>query len=143
MREHADPSDFAGPVEEARIQAAEEALNLRFPDSYRWFLTTFGVAWWPTTIYGLGGHSTDNVVKMNFVEREEVERTLPPTLLAFSPDGFGNHDCLDMTRRMDGECPVVFWQHDAAENAQPVQTHRDFIEWLEAMIRADLADPDR
>src|SRR4051812_47439674 len=42
LREHESPCEIAGPVPEAAITAAEDALGITFPPSYRTFLRTFG-----------------------------------------------------------------------------------------------------
>src|SRR5512145_650429 len=42
LREHENTCQIAGPVPESAISAAEEALGITFPPSYRTFLRTFG-----------------------------------------------------------------------------------------------------
>ena len=42
LTERENPVQIAGPVSEAQILAAEEALGVTFPPSYRTFLRTFG-----------------------------------------------------------------------------------------------------
>src|SRR3954471_23296407 len=42
LREHESSCEIAGPVPEPVIAAAEEALGVTFPPSYRTFLRTFG-----------------------------------------------------------------------------------------------------
>ena len=42
--EHDNSCQIRGPVPEAAISAAEEALGVTFPPSYRTFLRTFGEA---------------------------------------------------------------------------------------------------
>jgi hypothetical protein len=42
LTENENPVQIAGPVSEAAITAAEEALGVTFPPSYRTFLRTFG-----------------------------------------------------------------------------------------------------
>ena len=42
LREHDNPCQIMGPVSESQISAAEEALGVTFPPSYRTFLRTFG-----------------------------------------------------------------------------------------------------
>ena len=51
----------SGPVSEAEIADAEEALAVRFPTSYRLFLKYFGAAWMPGyEVAGIApGRSTD------------------------------------------------------------------------------------
>src|SRR6187551_679966 len=42
LTEHDNPCKIAGPVSEESINAAEEALGITFPPSYRSFLRTWG-----------------------------------------------------------------------------------------------------
>src|SRR3954470_18149935 len=42
LSEHESACEIAGPVPESVISAAEEALGVTFPPSYRTFLRTFG-----------------------------------------------------------------------------------------------------
>ena len=72
-----------------------------------------------------------NVVFITKSERSEVEPRMPVPLVPFNPDGMGNHWCLNTTLIHDGECPVVFWDHDGSEDQQPRQTHSSFLDWLE------------
>lgn len=42
LKEHENACEIAGPVPETAISAAEQALGITFPPSYRTFLRTFG-----------------------------------------------------------------------------------------------------
>jgi antitoxin YobK len=109
---------YAGPVAVAEIEAAEQALGVRFPPSYRLFLREFGAAWLspPYEAAGLGRarHTGPepplwpHVVDVTATVRRASRGYLPECYVPVSGDG---GDCtlyLD-TGRADqrGECPVV------------------------------------
>lgn len=142
-----DASIFPGPASEEEIQQAEAELNVVFPNSYRWFLRTLGGADFPLEIFGLEPEwrlneaaSFWNVVYITQSERSESEPKMPTPLVPFTPDGMGNHLCLDTASMSKGECPVVFWNHDAGEAQRPRQTHPTFLDWLEERLASEEAD---
>ena len=136
-----DSTIFPGPAGEEEIRRAEAELSTVFPISYKWFLRTFGAADSPLEIYGVEPvvrlnitASFWNVVYMTESERNEVEPRIPAHLIPFNPDGMGNHSCLNTAMMSEGECPVVFWDHDASETQQPELTHDTFLDWLEERL---------
>jgi hypothetical protein len=72
-------------------------LEVALPESYKQFLQELGYAYWPVDIYGImpGGPPGMQVVTNTLVERHEVEPALQRALVPFSPDGWGNHYCLN------------------------------------------------
>ncbi|WP_300690971.1 SMI1/KNR4 family protein [Chryseobacterium sp.] len=91
-----------------------------------------------TEIYGLSenlkGNSLDEIY--NF-EHREVENPMPIFFFPFSPDGQGNHYCLDLSKLNENICPIVFWQWDFEyENIEEVEVcNTNFAEWIgEVMI---------
>jgi hypothetical protein len=133
IRQHT-PSDWLnGGVGTAEIDQCEERLGVRLSNSYRWFLREFGIGCFPEEIYGIH-HGPLPGFKLEYhthAEQHECEPPLPHHLVPFSPDGWGNHYCLDTSRLSEGECPVVFWNHEKGEGQQPERTHPTFLDWLE------------
>jgi hypothetical protein len=118
------------------VSEIEHALGVVLPQSYRRFLKEFAYATWPDYIYGLwtGPVRGFDVVRLTQDERSEAEPPLPRHLVPFSPDGWGNHFCLDTSRMKDGECPVVFWDHEMGSDQTPTVVCATFLAWLgEAM----------
>lgn len=122
------------------IARSEARLGVTFPRSYRTFLQEFGFACWPDDIYGVHADLLPalSVVAQTEQERHEVEPRMPKHLIPFHPDGYGNHYCLDSSRFVNDECPVVFWDHEKDEMQVPVQTHATFLDWLDEMIQREL-----
>jgi cell wall assembly regulator SMI1 len=112
-------AEFGRGATPQEIELAEERLGVELPGSYKEFLGQFG---WASLegleIYGLG---TDvpahlNLVKVTLSERAEMRPRLPSRLVPLMNDGAGNHYCLDVASREQGECPVVFWDHNVGES---------------------------
>src|ERR1700722_16639073 len=119
LRELAPPDSFSGPQSEEAVLKAEGRLGVQFPKSYTLFLLEFGSAVWPDLIYGLlGGKGCgQGVIECTFRERTLLHPHIRQHLVPVSPDGFGNHFCLDTSKMSEaGECPVVFWDHDLGED---------------------------
>lgn len=114
VRAHPDLADFVGPRAEQLVAAAESALNLAFPPTYRRFLLELGAG-------SIRGAEICGVIDDDF-EHSSVpdaiwwtltERSrfgLPPTLIVFCEVGDGVCGAVDTSRAdLDGECPVVTW----------------------------------
>ncbi len=143
------PSPFAGPACPGSVAKAEEELGVTFSQSYRLFLNEFSGGGFPFDIYGIEPQSPpkgndwyfQSVAGMTESEREDVEPAMPPFLIPFTPNGMGDHWCLDTSRLTGGECPVVFWNHELGEDQELRQTHATFLDWLEeAMSSEDIRE---
>lgn len=117
-----------------QIRAAEQTLGLTFPTSYRTFLQTLG---WGIIgyheIYGLGKKVPEylNLVNATHRERHEAEPPMRDDLVPLANDGFGNHYCLETSQLRDGECPVVFWNHELGPDQETEFVSDSFVTWLE------------
>lgn len=127
---------IAGPVSESAIVAAEEALGLSFPPSYRTFLRTFGGLAIPHhlgIVHDFVGVSPavdppSDVVHRTRKAREErrlAEHLVVVGLGADEQEWF----CLDASREdAKGEYPVLLF--DARDNALDQQFYDDFGQML-------------
>jgi antitoxin YobK len=141
LREHESSCEIAGPVPEAAISAAEEALGVTFPPSYRTFLRTFGGIAIPAhlgVVHDFVGvvsdveERRDDVVRKTLAAR--VERRLGEHLVVV---GMGSQSqewfCLDASRpTASGEYPVLLF--DAKENALDQQFYEDFGQMLQEVM---------
>jgi hypothetical protein len=133
LREHENTCQIAGPVSESAITAAEEALGVTFPPSYRTFLRTFGGIAIPPhlgIVHDFVGSS--DVVKRTLearVERKLADHLVVVGLGAESQEWF----CLDVSRETsEGEYPVLMF--DAKDNALDQQFYDDFGQMLEEVM---------
>ena len=132
---------FPGPASEAMIREAEQELGATFPESYHCFLAKVGAADFPFEVFGIApehlpdfGGSYWSVIDMTQSERQEVEPPLLHHLIPISPNGMGDHWCLDTSCFHLGECPVVFWNHENGPDQRPNQTHATFLDWLDEIV---------
>jgi hypothetical protein len=133
LSEHENTCQIAGPVSESAITAAEEALGVTFPPSYRTFLRTFGGIAIPAhlgIVHDFVGSS--DVVTRTLearVERKLADHLVVVGLGAQSQEWF----CLDVSRETsEGEYPVLMF--DARDNALDQQFYDDFGQMLEEVM---------
>ena len=128
---------FTGGVDALQVAEIETQFNILLPESYSEFLKHFGAAVWPDLIYG-AGPSLPTYLRLaeNIVfEQQLAGNPMPAHIIPVSPDGAGNHYALDLSQMQNGECPVVFWQHDI-ENPNPLETiSENFVSWFLEFVR--------
>lgn len=130
-----DEADFVGPRSPGLIQRAELAVGLRFPPTYRRFLTEYGAG-------SIGGTEIYGVIDDNF-ETSSVPDAIwvnlthrRAGLFVFYALGEGTEFCLDTSRTApDGEMPVV-----AVDPGGEVREEiaSDFGSALLALVREEL-----
>ena len=142
LRDHESSCEIAGPVPESAISAAEEALGVTFPPSYRTFLRTFGGIAIPAhlgIVHDFVGvtHENADVVKRTLDAR--TERKLSENLVVVGMGaGYQEWFCLDVSRtQANGEAPVLMY--DARDNALDQQFYDDFGQML-AEVMGFVAD---
>ena len=126
-------------ITDNRIENFEDNIESKLPEDFKYLITKHnGFSFNGTEVYGIGkefkGRSLDKLYEF---EHYDVDNPMPKYFLPFSPDGSGNHYCLDLSRIEYEICPVVFWQHDCKyENISQVETcNLSFAEWIrEVMI---------
>ena len=87
---------FTGEVDENRIKQAEKVLGVNFPESYKWFLRSYGTS---ASIYGIGLSETPAVVKYTLNYRKFG---LPKSLVVIKDVGEWVY-CLDTGRMKNNE----------------------------------------
>ncbi|TSD67144.1 SMI1/KNR4 family protein [Inquilinus sp. KBS0705] len=133
------------PITDNRLEDFERHINLKLPLDFKYMLSVHnGISLAGVEIYGideaLQGSSLDAVYKF---EHFEVGHKMPAHFLPFSPDGRGNHYCLNLSKIKDDQCPVVFWQWDFEyESIDDVEEcNINFLSWVkEVMIGWTLED---
>ncbi|MEO3405729.1 SMI1/KNR4 family protein [Mucilaginibacter sp. CAU 1740] len=132
-------------IEDDRLNLLEKEVGFQLPLDFKYLLTKHnGISLMGTGIYGLDktllGSSLDEIYRF---EHFETENNMPPSLFPFSPDGFGNHYCFDLSEIKNGVCPVVFWQHDFiySDKSELEVCNPDLVSWIkEVMIEWTLED---
>jgi hypothetical protein len=144
LSESERPCEITGPVPEAAISAAEEALGVTFPPSYRTFLQTFGGIAIPihlgvvhqfVGVAPVGGEAAapqDDVVRRTLAARDERKLAEHLVVVGLGAE-YQEWFCLDTSRpRSNGEYPVLLF--DARDNALDQQFYDDFGQMLQEVM---------
>lgn len=144
LREHENRCEISGPVPEAAISAAEEALGVTFPPSYRQFLRTFGGIVIPPHLGivhdfvgvapagAVNGTAANDVVRRTLDGRSQKKLAEHLVVVGMGAE-YQEWFCLDVSRpKANGEYPVLLF--DARDNALDQQFYEDFGQMLEEVM---------
>ncbi len=137
--------ELGSPIVDSRLEKFEIQIKYKLPDDLKYFLKEHNsISLMGETIYGISdefqGRSLDKVYN---IEHNEVNNPMPKELLPFSPDGRGNHYCINLGQLKNGIAPILFWQHDFEFNSidEIEETHNCFSDWVnEVLIEWTLED---
>ncbi len=117
------------------VRHAEAELGHKLPPSYIRFLREcHGRALGLLTTYSVtdpARGSAFGIVAANKCEQHEASNPIPPFCVAFCNNGCGDQLCFD-TRHRDGEgeCRVVFWDHEEDNDVDDLLRWSSFRAWL-------------
>ncbi len=130
---------IAGPVAESAIAAAEQALDVTFPPSYREFLRTWGGIALPQHLgivhdfVGVAPTAADGDVVARTLRAREERKLGEHLVIVGMGAQYQEWFCLDMSRpQNNGEYPVFLY--DARDNALDQQFYDDFGQMLEEVM---------
>lgn len=123
----------------AQIAELEKWLSCKLPMSHKLFLSECGWASFNANEifgYGKGIPKHLDTSRITLSEQTDMEPQMPLKTVAIMADGAGNHYCLNTKAMKDGECPVIFWDHEHPRGVSqtPKKVARDFAVWLEKLI---------
>src|SRR5262245_1189436 len=125
------------------VTAAQQALGCQFPDSYVWFQLEFGhVPNGALDVYTVKTVEPPHrgLITINLDERRDARPRLPSHLIAFSDSGGGDFCCFDTSALRDGECPIVWWDHESDEDQDPELAAPSFLDWIDSELRERAAE---
>ncbi|HEV8535000.1 MAG TPA: SMI1/KNR4 family protein [Candidatus Limnocylindria bacterium] len=144
---HPERSRFVGPRSEALVDAAEGALGLILPPTYREFVLKLGAG-------NVGSFEVFGVVSADFRNsgipdaiwltlRAREEWPLPASMVAVYFDGATGYFVLDTSRRdAEAESPVLRWYPGLSSPATAQQVVApDFGSFLLKTVESALAEP--
>lgn len=120
------------------ITAAERWMGIRFPASFRSFLSEHGWGYFGSLelISGLGAdipkewEAGANIVRVVTDERSGPLH-FPLHIIPISQNGAGDWYALDCSRYIEHECPVVFINHETlVDGFKAEQKAQNFAEWI-------------
>jgi len=115
----------------------EGRFGVTLPESYKDFLRRYGWARFShQEIYGLGPDVPAHLqlTRNTHSERFDMAPRLPPSLVPIMNDGAGNHYSLRTDQSVNGECPVVLWNHELGPEQELAPVSSTFRQWLLALL---------
>jgi hypothetical protein len=114
IENHRDQADFDGQKPEELISLAESVLRIKFPPTYRTFLSKYGCG-------DIAGQEFYGIVNADFINSsvpdaiwltldERKSSNLPEDFVIIYASSDGVYYSLDCSHRNDaGECPIIAW----------------------------------
>jgi antitoxin YobK len=111
INQHQEDADFEGSKEQRLIVLAENTLNLKFPESYKFFLQELGCG-------DIAGQEFFGIIKSDFINsgipdaiwitlKERYESNLPNNYVVIGETGDGDYIVLDCNDSNDNK--VMLW----------------------------------
>jgi hypothetical protein len=117
-----------GAAREAIVSLQDE-IRHTLPADYVEYLVEFGCGFASSEDFlGLGGPLHLDASHVRRQLREVPTSQLPQDLLPVRPDGYGNYDCIDLSRSTRERSTIVFWRHEVESDSQVVGS--GFWEWF-------------
>ena len=115
---------FVGALDDSKISDIEKRLNVKLPESYKWFLLEYGTGGvFGIEIFGGGLREVPTCVR----ETEEWrEYGLPMEFVVIQNYGSGVY-CLDTSRLANNECPVIDWEQDDEDGINEYENFYTFL----------------
>lgn len=140
IEQHPELKHFVGPRDERLVQAAEKALGLRFPPTYRRFLLEYGAgSFGGEEVYGVVNDDFENSSVPDavwFTLTEWEDEWLPRGFVVVQSTGYGPLLCLDCSQDEVTEPPVVIYHVGfPAEHPPPEVVASSFGELLLQAVR--------
>lgn len=134
QRVKADRSNLVGPgASPSDVENLEQTLAVKLPDSYKAFLQIFDGGQFNfgrlhcITENGAGWHDLIQQLE-NFFSYHPIlgARSLFPFASSYGGDVF----CFDLSSMKDGECPVLEFDHEGADDQELRLAGKDFVSWI-------------
>lgn len=123
---------FIGRLSLPEIKNIEKKLGIALPDSFIWFLSEYGMGGiHGVEIYGGGAGQIPSCVRETLSLRNEG---LPESLVVVESCDEWLY-CLDTSRMINGECPIVDW---AKGEGVGKQIYSNFYDYLERRLSESL-----
>lgn len=124
---------FVGKANNLLIELIEKLLSLKIPESYKWFLEMYGHG--GVTGLEINGNGLANVPSCVSASLNWREFGLPEYLLVIEDSGSDFIFCLDTSRMVNGECPVVDWEQGLGVGKIYYET---FLDYFKARLEESL-----
>ncbi|MDQ0187841.1 SMI1/KNR4 family protein [Cytobacillus kochii] len=125
INKHKEPDDFTGGVDGSRINSIQNELGVELPESYKWFLNTYGSGGlYGVDILGVAKSNRDPVI----VHTKRYRDLGMEKDLVVIEDAGEYAYCLYISEMEDNECPVIAWNRPGG--LDDYITAKNFYEFL-------------
>ncbi|MEC0273160.1 SMI1/KNR4 family protein [Peribacillus frigoritolerans] len=125
IKEYGQDDDFTGGVAESQVNVVQNELVVELPESYKWFLTTYGSGGsFGVDILGVAKSNRAPVV-VNTKSYRELG--LDKDLVVIENAGEYIY-CLNTSKMENNECPVIAWNRQGG--LDDYNTVKNFYEFL-------------
>lgn len=127
-----DVIEWFPPVELSQVIRFEEKLKTKLPQDFVDFLkVSNGLSLLGFEIIGFSNNKIRyGLEEVYTFEHSEVDSFMPSSFIPFSPDGFGNHYCIDIKKNV-----IVFWEHDCDySDTTPQLISNSFSEFMQNKV---------
>lgn len=135
--------DYENGLTDNQIREAEEHLGINLPSDLKYFyskingFSLMGEDVFPIILKDLKNCNIEGLNQINYREHFEVVNPMPSYYLPFSPNGRGDHYCIDLrTRNKEGICEVIFWQWDYSfHHPDDIEiVNKSFADWCLELV---------
>ena len=125
-------------ISDDRLEIFEDKIGFKLPLDFKYIIKQHnGISLLGTEILGIDKSYRDASLEVVYMfEHSTSSNKMPTEFLPFSPDGRGNHYCLNLAKVKDGTSPVVFWQWDYDyENINDVEeANESLTAWIQEVM---------
>ncbi|MCM2590912.1 SMI1/KNR4 family protein [Rossellomorea marisflavi] len=125
INKHKESDDFTGGVDEKQMNTIQSELGIILPESYKWFLTTYGSG----GIFGVNilGVAKSNRAPVVVTTKKYRDLGMGKDLVVIEDAGEYAY-CLYVSKMNDHECPVIAWNRP--RGLDDYNTSENFYEFL-------------
>lgn len=139
--------ELGEPIIDNKLERFEAKYSIQLTNEFNFMLKKHnGFSLGGTEVFGIGEEFKAKSLDILYNnQHSNFQNFIPKNIIPFSPDGAGNHYCLDLTRSTSETCPIIFYQHDYEyKDINDIETcNTSFAEWIdEVMISWTLKDHD-
>lgn len=106
LEDNKENSITTGGISDKKVYEIEDALNVRLPNSYKWFLKNYGSG----GAYGVSitGYDFGGAEVVDWTNMYRREFNLPSGFVVVEDVDYFAY-CIDTNKMKNGECPVISW----------------------------------
>ncbi|MGD2351934.1 SMI1/KNR4 family protein [Bacillus subtilis] len=124
LEDNKENSITTGGISDKKVYEIEDALNVRLPNSYKWFLKNYGSG----GAYGvlITGYDFGGAEVVDWTNMYRREFNLPSGFVVVEDVDYFAY-CIDTNKMKNGECPVVSWDRVIGFTSEDASSFIEFF----------------